>query len=85
MPVGVSVSPVIPFVNEPELERILEAAAEAGATSAFCIVLRLPWEVNPIFQDWLDAALTRSAPNASWRACARCAAGATTTPASAAA
>ena len=53
VPVGVSVSPVIPFVNEPELERILEAAARAGARSAFSIVLRLPWEVNPIFQDWL--------------------------------
>ncbi len=53
VPVGVSVSPVIPFVNEPELERILEAAADAGAKSAFSIVLRLPWEVNPIFQDWL--------------------------------
>jgi DNA repair photolyase len=48
------VSPVIPFINEPELERILEAAAEAGATSAFSIVLRLPWEVNPLFQQWLD-------------------------------
>jgi DNA repair photolyase len=55
VPVGVSVSPVIPFINEPELERILEAAAEAGATSAFSIVLRLPWEVNPIFQQWLQA------------------------------
>lgn len=54
VPVGVSVSPVIPFINEPELERILEAAAEAGATSAFSIVLRLPWEVNPLFQQWLD-------------------------------
>lgn len=54
VPVGVSVSPVIPFVNEPELERILEAAAEAGARTAFSIVLRLPWEVNPIFQDWLQ-------------------------------
>jgi DNA repair photolyase len=54
VPVGVSVSPVIPFINEPELERILEAAANAGATSAFAIVLRLPWEVNPIFQHWLD-------------------------------
>ncbi|HEY2929553.1 PA0069 family radical SAM protein [Piscinibacter sp.] len=54
VPVGVSVSPVIPFINEPELERILEAAANAGATSAFSIVLRLPWEVNPIFQRWLD-------------------------------
>jgi DNA repair photolyase len=53
VPVGVSVSPVIPFLNEPELERILEAAATAGATSAFSIVLRLPWEVNPLFQQWL--------------------------------
>jgi DNA repair photolyase len=54
VPVGVSVSPVIPFINEPELERILEAAAAAGATSAFSIVLRLPWEVNPLFQQWLE-------------------------------
>jgi len=53
VPVGVSVSPVIPFINEPEIERILEAAADAGARSAFGIVLRLPWEVNPIFQQWL--------------------------------
>jgi DNA repair photolyase len=53
VPVGVSVSPVIPFINEPELEKILEAAARAGASAAFSIVLRLPWEVNPIFQDWL--------------------------------
>jgi DNA repair photolyase len=53
VPVGVSVSPVIPFINEPELERILYAAAEAGASSAFAVVLRLPWEVNPIFQRWL--------------------------------
>jgi DNA repair photolyase len=54
VPVGVSVSPVIPFINEPELERILEAAAEAGAQSAFSIPVRLPWEVNPLFQDWLQ-------------------------------
>ncbi len=54
VPVGVSVSPLIPFLNEPELERILEAAAEAGARSAFSIPLRLPWEVNPLFQDWLQ-------------------------------
>jgi DNA repair photolyase len=54
VPVGVSVSPVIPFVNEPELERVLAAAASAGAAAAFSIVLRLPWEVNPLFQDWLQ-------------------------------
>ncbi len=55
VPVGVSVSPVIPFLNEPELEQILSAARDAGATSAFSIVLRLPWEVNPLFQQWLQA------------------------------
>jgi DNA repair photolyase len=54
VPVGVSVSPVIPFLNEPEIERVLEAAAAAGASSAFSIVLRLPWEVNPLFQQWLQ-------------------------------
>jgi DNA repair photolyase len=54
IPVGVSISPVIPFINEPELERLLEAAAAAGATSAFGAVLRLPWEVNPLFQQWLQ-------------------------------
>ena len=53
IPVGVSVSPVIPFLNEPELERILEAARDAGASSAFSIVICLPWEVNPLFQQWL--------------------------------
>ncbi len=54
VPVGVSVSPIIPFINEPELERILETAREAGATSAFCIVVRLPWEISPLFRQWLD-------------------------------
>ena len=54
IPVGVSISPTIPFINEPELERILEAAAHAGASRAFTVVLRLPWEVNPIFQSWLQ-------------------------------
>lgn len=54
VPVGVSVSPIIPFINEPELERILDAAAQAGASSAFSIPVRLPWEVNPLFQDWLS-------------------------------
>jgi len=53
VPVGVSVSPVIPFINEPEIERIMEAAADHGARSAFSILVRLPWEVNPLFQQWL--------------------------------
>ncbi|MBV8380937.1 MAG: PA0069 family radical SAM protein [Paucibacter sp.] len=53
IPTGVSVSPLIPFLNEPELERVLEAAAEAGARRAFSIPLRLPWEVAELFKDWL--------------------------------
>jgi DNA repair photolyase len=55
IPVGVSVSPLIPFINEPELERILQRARQAGATSAFSIPLRLPWEVAPLFKQWLEA------------------------------
>jgi DNA repair photolyase len=55
IPVGVSIAPVIPFVTEPDIERILEAVLEAGAISANYIVLRLPWEVNPLFQQWLQA------------------------------
>jgi DNA repair photolyase len=62
VPVGVSVSPLIPFLNEPELERILEAAAARGATTAFSVVLRLPWEVNPLFQQWLAQHFPDKAP-----------------------
>ncbi len=50
--VGVSVGPQIPFLND-DMEQVLEAAAAAGATSAFFTVLRLPWELNPLFQEWL--------------------------------
>jgi DNA repair photolyase len=55
IPVGVSIAPVIPFVTEPDMERVLEACAEAGASIASYIVLRLPWEVAPLFKDWLAA------------------------------
>lgn len=55
IPVSVSVAPIIPFVTEQELENVLEAAADAGATGAGYTVLRLPWEVNPLFQQWLQA------------------------------
>jgi DNA repair photolyase len=55
IPVSVSVAPIIPFVTEPEIERILEAARDAGAVSAHYTVLRLPFEVNPLFQQWLEA------------------------------
>jgi DNA repair photolyase len=55
IPVSVSVAPIIPFVTEPEIEKILEAARDAGAIGAHYVVLRLPWEVNPLFQEWLEA------------------------------
>jgi DNA repair photolyase len=51
--VGVNVAPIIPFINEPEIEQIIEAAAAAGARSAHWTVLRLPWEVAPLFRHWL--------------------------------
>jgi DNA repair photolyase len=53
IPVGVSVAPVIPFITEQELEKIMDAAVAAGANSAFYTVLRLPWEVKDLFIDWL--------------------------------
>ena len=52
VPVGVSVAPQIPFLND-DLEAVLAAAAEAGARCAFYTVLRLPWEVRAVFADWL--------------------------------
>lgn len=55
IPVGVSIAPVIPFVTEPDLERVMTAAAEAGAINAGYVVLRLPWEVGPLFRQWLQA------------------------------
>jgi len=56
IPVGVSVAPLAPFLNEPELEAILGQAADAGATSAFYTILRLPWELREVFGDWLASA-----------------------------
>ena len=53
IPVGVSVAPQIPFITE-DMEQVLEAAREAGARSAFYTVVRLPWEVAPLFREWLD-------------------------------
>jgi DNA repair photolyase len=53
VPVGVSVAPQIPFVTE-DMEQVLEAAWEAGARSAFYTVVRLPWEVAPLFKEWLS-------------------------------
>lgn len=54
VPVIVSISPVIPAITDHEMEHILAAAADAGATCASYIVVRLPHEVAPLFRAWLD-------------------------------
>jgi DNA repair photolyase len=54
IPVGVNVAPVIPFLTDSELESIMEAAAANGASSAGYVLVRLPWEVRPIFKEWLE-------------------------------
>ncbi|HEX4333202.1 MAG TPA: PA0069 family radical SAM protein [Usitatibacter sp.] len=54
VPVNVNVAPVIPFLTDSELEPIMEAAAQNGAVSAGYVLVRLPWEVRPIFKEWLE-------------------------------
>lgn len=54
VPVGVMFAPVIPFLNDAELEAVLGKAAGAGAGRAGYILLRLPHEVKHLFREWLD-------------------------------
>jgi DNA repair photolyase len=61
VPVGVMFAPVIPWVNDSELEAVLEAARDAGAGSAGYVLLRLPHEVAPLFRDWLQTHLPERA------------------------
>jgi DNA repair photolyase len=53
VPVGVLIAPVIPGINDDELESIVDASADAGARSVGTVLLRLPWEVKPLFEEWL--------------------------------
>ncbi|MEM0945516.1 MAG: radical SAM protein, partial [Pseudomonadota bacterium] len=53
VPVSVNLAPVIPGLTDHEVERLVAAAAEAGAGAASLTLLRLPLEVAPIFKDWL--------------------------------
>jgi DNA repair photolyase len=53
VPVGVMAAPMIPAVNDHELETILQRAAEAGARRAGYVLLRLPYEVKDLFRQWL--------------------------------
>jgi DNA repair photolyase len=57
IPVGVLVAPIIPAVNDAEIEKIVEHCAAAGARTCGYVVLRLPYEVKDLFREWLDAHL----------------------------
>lgn len=61
IPVNVLVAPIIPAVNDSEIEAIVEAVANAGARWAAHIFLRLPHEVAPLFKDWLEVHLPQRA------------------------
>ncbi|GLQ19561.1 PA0069 family radical SAM protein [Algimonas porphyrae] len=63
IPTGIMLGPMIPGLNDSELESIMARAASLGASYSAYTVLRLPQEVSPIFQEWLEA----FAPNRSKR------------------
>ena len=54
VPTGVMFAPVIPFINDAELENVLEQAAAAGAKAVGYVMLRLPNEVKQLFREWLE-------------------------------
>lgn len=54
VPVGILMAPIIPAINEPEIPAVLKAAANAGAQYAGYVVLRLPYAVKTLFEDWLE-------------------------------
>lgn len=54
IPVAVLFAPVIPMLNDNEVESVLAAIHEAGACSASYVMLRLPHEVKQLFQEWLQ-------------------------------
>jgi len=53
VPTGVLIAPVVPGLCDHELERVAIAASDAGVTQAAYVLLRLPREVSPLFQEWL--------------------------------
>jgi DNA repair photolyase len=54
VPVAVMVAPIVPALNDSEIERILEAARDAGATEAGYVLLRLPLELKELIREWLQ-------------------------------
>ncbi len=56
VPVGVMFAPIIPGLNDAEMESVLAAARDAGAQTAGYVLLRLPLEIKDLFREWLEAA-----------------------------
>jgi DNA repair photolyase len=54
VPVAVMVAPIVPAINDSEIERILAAARDAGATEAGYVLLRLPLELKELIREWLS-------------------------------
>lgn len=54
IPTGVISAPIIPVINDSELETILEKSAESGANKAAYMIIRLPHEIKDLFEEWLD-------------------------------
>ena len=54
VPVGIMLAPVIPFINDHEIETVVDRAAKAGAEFAGYVMLRLPFEVKDLFVEWLQ-------------------------------
>ena len=57
VPVSVMAAPIVPAINDSEIERILEAARDAGAREAGYVLLRLPLELKELFREWLATEL----------------------------
>ncbi len=54
IPTGLMFAPVIPFINDAEMEKVLEHGREAGAATAGYVMLRLPHEIKQLFKEWLQ-------------------------------
>ncbi|MEJ2227332.1 MAG: PA0069 family radical SAM protein [Alphaproteobacteria bacterium] len=61
IPTAVLFAPVIPAINDSELEAVLHRAAQAGASAAAYVMLRLPLEISALFQEWLEEELPNRA------------------------
>ncbi len=55
IPTFVAIAPIVPAITDHELEHLVEAAADTGATGGFYMPLRLPYEIAPLFKAWLEA------------------------------